>query len=99
MKEIVVLSLEETEKFIEVQVNGIKFIYQDGVIKEVATTATVEQRKEIEAKYTKNEEGKYSEEDIEAMRAEVKAYDTYEELEVYVAEKPLKDIVAETLSK
>lgn len=101
MKEIVVLSLEGKENVIELQLNGAKFIYEDEVVKEIDKTATLEQRKEIEAKYTKNEEGKYSEEDIEAMRKEVKQYDTYEEVEVYIGEdmKPLKDIVKDILSK
>lgn len=95
MKEIVLLSIEKKEELIEVNLNGAKFIYEDGKMKEIDKTATLEQRKEIEAKYTKNEEGKYSEEDIESMRKEVKEYDTYEEVRILVGEddKEVKDMV------
>ena len=93
-------SIEKKDEVVEVNLNGAKFIYEDGKMKEIDKTATLEERKAIEAKYTKNEEGKYSEEDIESMRKEVKEYDTYEEVIILVGEddKEVKDMVEKYLS-
>ena len=95
MKEVVILSLEEKEDKINVMLNGAKFIYEDGVIKEIDQTATVEQFKEIEAKYTKQEDGTYSEADIDAMQKEVKEYDTYKEVVIIAGTKNVIEEVKE----
>jgi chaperone required for assembly of F1-ATPase len=53
---LVSLLLERKEDHILAIVNGVQFIYLDGILHEEQDTLTVKQAKEIEAKYKKNEE-------------------------------------------
>jgi len=71
---LVSLLLERKENHILAIVNGVQFIYSDGILHEEQDTLTVKQAKEIEAKYKKNEEWQFSPEDIEAIQEEVKTY-------------------------
>ena len=84
LKEEIVLSVHEEDNKIHVNLNGIKLIYEDKALKEVSETATVQEAKDIQAKYTKQEDGTYTNEDIKAIQKEVSDLDTYSEIKVFV---------------
>jgi hypothetical protein len=53
---LVTLTVDQDEENKVVVVNGVRFVYEDEVLKEEKDTLTVKQAKEIEAKYSKNEQ-------------------------------------------
>lgn len=96
---LVTLMVNQTEETTEVMVNGVRFVYEDGVLKEEVDKLTVKKAKEIEAKYTKQEDWQYSKEDIEAIQAEVKTYQVKEEIELQIAGENVIEKVKELLNK
>lgn len=80
---LVTLVVEQKEDTL-VNVNGIKLILEDWVLKEEVDNLTVTIAKEIENKYTPiiNKEGwkEYSQEDLESIKKEVAKYKSKEEV-------------------
>ena len=71
---LVTLVIDKQEDNTFVSVNWVRLIHLEGMLQEEVDTLTVKQAKEIEAKYTKNENWQFSQEDIEAIQEEVKTY-------------------------
>ena len=71
---LVTLVIDKQEDSTFVSVNWVRLIHLEGMLQEEVDTLTVKQAKEIEAKYTKNENWQFSQEDIEAIQEEVKTY-------------------------
>ena len=91
---IVSLLLEKKEDYTLAIVNWVQFIYDETLYEEV-DTLTVKQAKEIEAKYTKQEDGQFSKEDIEAIQEEVKTYTTRKPVTLLIGETNAIDKIKE----
>ena len=74
-------------------INGIKFVSEDGKLYEEDPTITVKQREEIESKYEKDEDWQYSPEDVEKMVREAKALYKLSEVIIHIWDWTPKDLI------
>jgi len=81
------LLLEKKEDYILVIASWVQFIFEGWILYEEVDTLTVAQAREIEAKYTKQENWQFSIQDIEAIQEEVKTY---------IVRKPVTLLIGET---
>lgn len=96
---IVSLLIDKEDDKTQVIVNGVQFIYINWILNEEVDTLTVKEAKAIEAKYTKQEDGQFSKEDIEAIQEEVATYKTLKPIILMIWEMSATDAVESLLLK
>ena len=74
-------------------INGIKFVSEDGKLYEEDPTITPKQREEIESRYEKDEDWQYSPEDVDAMVREAKALYKLSEVYIHIWDMTQKDLL------
>ena len=90
---LVTLVIDKQEDCTFVSVNWVRLIHLEGMLQEEVDTLTVKQAKEIEAKYTKNENWQFSQEDIEAIQEEVKAYTVRKPVTLLIGDTNVLDYI------
>ena len=90
---LVTLVIDKQEDSTFVSVNWVRLIHLEGMLQEEVDTLTVKQAKEIEAKYTKNENWQFSQEDIEAIQEEVKTYTVRKPVTLLIGDTNVLDYI------
>ena len=90
---LVTLVIDKQEDSTFVSVNWVRLIHLEGMLQEEVDTLTVKQAKEIEAKYTKNENWQFSQEDIEAIQEEIKTYTVRKPVTLLIGDTNVLDYI------